>query len=72
MNCLFCNVRGLGGHNKRRMVIHVMKECRADIVCLEESKLDGTHAGRINSLSVNQKFKFLMKEAVGASGGILM
>lgn len=72
MNCLFWNMRRFGGHNKKRMVTHVMKNCRADIICLEESKLDGTRLDKLSSLSFNQKFKFLMKKAVGTSGGTLI
>lgn len=54
------------------MVTHVMKDCRAYIINLEESRLDGTRPDKLYSLSFNQKFKILMKKAVGMLGGILI
>ena len=42
MNLKICswNVRGLNDNNKRLQVWHLLKLWKADIVCLQEMKLD--------------------------------
>ena len=43
MKILFWNIRGLGGAGRRKQLSDLMKDCKVDIMCLQETiKLDFT------------------------------
>jgi hypothetical protein len=66
------NVRGLNDRDKRLQVRHLLKMWNADIVCLQETKLDFIDRGIIRSLWGIQHVDWLYLGSEGASGGILM
>lgn len=70
MMMLFCNVRGLGDPTKRRIVREVITDCKADIVCLEESKLVGDSVSVLRTLG--DRFTFIVQDSRGASGGVVL
>jgi exonuclease III len=44
------NVRGLNNPQKREVVKHLLREWQCDIVCLQETKLDGLDLQMVRSL----------------------
>jgi exonuclease III len=65
------NVRGLNDRDKRLQVSHLLKMWRADIVCLQETKLDFIDRGIVRSLWGIQHVDWLYLGSEGASGGYL-
>jgi endonuclease/exonuclease/phosphatase family metal-dependent hydrolase len=66
------NVRGLNVREKRLQVRHMLKLWNADIVCLQETKLDFIDRGIVRSLWGIHHVDWLYLGSVGASGGILL
>jgi hypothetical protein len=66
------NVRGLNVQDKRLQVRHMLKLWNADIVCLQETKLDFIDRRVIWSLWGIHHVDWLYLGSEGASGGILM
>ena len=66
------NVRGLNDRDKRLQVSHLLKMWKADIVCLQETKLEFIDRGIIRSLWGIQHVDWLYLGSDGASGGILI
>jgi len=44
------NVRGLNDRDKRRLVKSVMKGWNADIICLQETKLEGNMEEKVGQI----------------------
>jgi hypothetical protein len=64
------NVRGLNFRDKRLQVRHMLKLWNADIVCLQETKLDFIDRGVVRSLWGIHHVDWLYLGSEGASGGI--
>lgn len=62
--------RGLENQVKRRMVAEVIRDCKADIVCLEETKITTPKINILNSLG--RKFTFIIHPSRGDLGGIMI
>ncbi|KAL4638233.1 hypothetical protein ACB092_03G133300 [Castanea dentata] len=66
------NVRGLNERDKRLRVRNLIRMWKADIVCLQETKMELINRGVICSLWGGQHVDWLYLGSVGASGGVLL
>jgi exonuclease III len=66
------NVRGLNAFKKRLRIRGLLKEWKADIVCLFETKMEVITREMVRSLWGGQHVDWMYKGANGASGGILL
>lgn len=66
------NIRGLNSGDKRRFVKSLIFNWNADIVCLQESKLEGEVKDMIKELWGGRWVKYACLQASGTRGGILM
>ena len=69
---LSCNVRGANDGTKRKVLKAFIKMQRADVVCLQETKLKEVSNRMIKSLGVGRFLEWVAIKAEGASGGILI
>ncbi|WMV42289.1 hypothetical protein MTR67_035674 [Solanum verrucosum] len=65
------NVRGLNDRDKRRLVNSVMEGWNADIICLQENKLEGNMEEKVGHIRGGRWIKYASLEASGTRGGIL-
>lgn len=65
------NVRGLNNANDRRMVKDLLFNWKADIVCLQETKLDSCNHKLVGQLKFGRWTNFACIDAVGTKGGII-
>jgi hypothetical protein len=72
MRIISWNVRGLNDGNKRLQVRHLLKQWKADLVCLQETKLQSLSRSLIGSLWGGHHVDWLFVGSNGASGGILL
>ena len=66
------NVRGLNDGSKRLQVRNLLHSWKADIVCLQETKLAGVTPALIRSLWRGKFVDWVCLDAIGASGGIIL
>ena len=66
------NVRGLNDVSKRMRVRNLLNSWKADIVCLQETKLDSISRSLIRSLWRCRYVDWLCLDSLGASGGIII
>ena len=66
------NVRGLNEQDKQLQVRNLIQKWEANIVCLQETKMDLINRGVISSLWGGQHVDWLYLGSVGASGGVLL
>jgi exonuclease III len=66
------NMRGLNDGSKRLRVRNLLRTWKADIVCLQETKLEAVDWGTIQSLWRGQYVDWLCLNSSGVSGGILI
>ena len=66
------NVRGLNDLNKRFQVRHLLKLWKADIVCLQETKLELVIKGLVRNIWGIHHVDWLYLGSMRASGGILL
>jgi hypothetical protein len=66
------NVRGLNDLNKHFQVRHLLKLWKADIVCLQETKLELVTKGLVRNIWGIHHVDWLYLGSMGASGGILL
>jgi hypothetical protein len=66
------NVRGLNDLNKRLWVWHLLRSWKADIICLQETKLDLITKGLVRNIWGIHHMDWLYLSFMGASGGILL
>jgi len=66
------NVRGLNCRDKRRIINSVFQEWKADVICLQETKLEGENGEAIRQVWGSRGVKYAQLEASGTRGGILM
>ena len=65
-------VRGWNEQDKRLWVRNLIRKWKADIVCLQETKLELINKGVICSLWGGQHVDWLYLGSMGASGGVLL
>ena len=66
------NVRGLNEKEKRLKVCNFLRSWRADIVCLQDTKLEWVTRGIVRSIWSCPYIDWLYLGSEGASGGILL
>ena len=66
------NVRGLNEQEKQLQVSNLIRKWKADIVCLQETKMELINRGVICSLWGGQHVDWLYLGSMGASGGVLL
>jgi exonuclease III len=71
-NIVSWNVRGLNDGAKRMQVRNLLHSWKADIVCLQETKLPEVSKALIRSLWRGRYVDWVCLESVGASGGIIL
>ena len=72
LNLLSWNVRGLNDRVKRARICNLLYLWKADVVCLQETKLMAVTQGLIRSLWRCRYVDWLSLDSVGASGGIIL
>jgi exonuclease III len=71
MKILSYNIRSLGGVEKRKEILHLIREKKHVVVCIQESKMEKVDEFLINSLWGSNEVGFSFRPSVGASGGII-
>ena len=71
-NIVFWNVRGLNDGSKRIEVCNLLHHWKADIVCLQETKIAGVTPALICSLWRGKFVNWICLDAIRASGGIIL
>ena len=66
------NVRGLNEVDKRIQIRNLLRSWKADIVCLQETKLEWISRGTVRSIWSCPYVDWLYLGSDGASGGILL
>jgi exonuclease III len=66
------NMRGLNEEKKRLRVRRLLRQCKVDIVCLQEKKLEMITHGLVQSLWRCPYVEWSYVASFGASGGILL
>ena len=66
------NVRGLNDKEKRLKIRNFLRSWKADIVCLQETKLEWVTRGLVRSIWSCPFIDLLYLDSEGASGGILL
>ena len=69
---VFWNVRGLNVVEKRLRIRHLIREWKADIVCLQETKLKMINRKIVRSLWSNIYVDWVYLASSGASGGMVV
>ncbi|KAK6793695.1 hypothetical protein RDI58_007148 [Solanum bulbocastanum] len=64
--------KGLNEQGKRRVVQNLLQDWKADIVCLQETKLEGNVRDLVKQIWAGRWIKYACLEASGTRGGILM
>ena len=72
LKILSWNVRGLNEEGKRLKIHNLLRTWRADIVCLQETKLEWVTRGLVRSIWSCPYIDRLYLGSKGASGGILL
>jgi exonuclease III len=72
LKILSWNVRGLNDRDKRNQVRYFLKLWGADVICLQETKLDLITRGIVRSLWGIHHVDWVYLGSDGASGGILL
>ncbi|KAH7687154.1 Exodeoxyribonuclease III protein [Dioscorea alata] len=72
MKVLSWNVRGLGRPSKRHLINDFLTSTKADLVCLQETKLQELHTSMWKSIGSRHLDSFHFLPASGTSGGIIM
>ena len=72
LKILSWNVRGLNEKKKRLKIHNLLHTWRADIVCLQETKLEWVTRGLVRSIWSCPYIDWLYLGSKGASGGILL
>jgi len=66
------NVRGLNNRDKRRVIKNIMGDWKADIICLQETKLQGNITELVRQIWGDRWVKMACLEASGTRGGTMM
>jgi exonuclease III len=71
-NIICWNVRGLNSKARQDSVRTLISSSKADVVCLQETKMSGISQGLILSLLGSGFSHFVTPPSDGASGGVLL
>ena len=66
------NVRGVNAPDKRKVIKNILRSYRADIVCLQETKVQEMTIDLVRSLGVGHRMNWKALNAEGSAGGILL
>lgn len=66
------NIRGLGGRVKKKEVKELVRSQKPDLLCLQETKMEGIDRRLCSLLWEGGDFEWESKDAVGRSGGLLV
>ena len=72
LKILFWNVRGLHERDKRLQIKNLIRMWRADIICIQETKVELITRGFVRSLWCCHYVDWVYLGSLGASGGILV
>ena len=72
LKILFWNVRGLHERDKRLQIKNLIRMWRADIICIQETKVELITRGFVRSLWRCYYVDWVYLGSLGASGGILV
>ena len=66
------NVRGANDSDKRKVIKVLIKKNKVDLVCLQETKIQGMSRGLIRSLGVGRFLEWGVVDSRGAVGVIVV
>ena len=69
---IFWNVRGVNYPDKRKVIKKFLGRFRADLVCLQETKVQEMNSALVRSLGVGRRLNWEVMNADGSAGGILL
>ncbi|KAK8595392.1 hypothetical protein V6N13_016765 [Hibiscus sabdariffa] len=72
MRVLLWNVRGLGSSVKRKEIRSLLRQQRAEMVFLLESKMESVGDSMVKSVWWKDSFRYVFSPSVGLAGGILI
>lgn len=71
MKLITYNIRGLGGRVKKKEIKDMVRDQKPDMLCLQETKMEGVDRRMSSSLWEGDDFDWACKDVVGRSGGLL-
>ena len=66
------NVRGVNDLEKRKVVRNFIRSQRVDLVCLQETKIQGMNKALVHNIGVCRFLDWKFLDAEGTAGGILL
>ena len=66
------NVRGVNDSEKRKVIRNFVRTQRVDLVCLQETKIQGMNKDLVHSIGVGRFLEWKALDAEGTAGGILL
>ena len=69
---LYGNVRGANDSDKRKVIKALIKKNNVDLVCLQETKIQGMSRGLVRSLGVGRFSEWGAVDSRGAAGVIVV
>jgi exonuclease III len=72
MNILSWNVRGLGDDGKNTQVYKILEDSRADIICIQETKLSSISRFKVREFLPARYTGYIYQPADGSAGGTLI
>ena len=66
------NVRGVNNLEKRKFIRNFIRTQRVDLVCLQETKIQGMNKALVHSIGVGRFLDCKASDAEGTAGGILL
>ena len=69
---LYWNVRGVNDSKKRNVIRNFIRTQRADLVCLQETKIQGMNKALVHGIGVGRFLDWKALDAEGIAKGILL
>lgn len=66
------NVRGLGNRDCKRMLKEIVQRSKADLVLVQESKLESVNHSIISKISSFPRISWVFLHSIGTAGGIII
>ena len=66
------NVRGVNDPDKRKVIKNFLRRFRADLVCLQDTKVQEMNSALVRSLGVGRRLNWKVLDTDGSAGGILL